>query len=774
MTEQKSRYPGIQPLGDHEISRATFFGRSLECALLKAQVLANRLTVFYARSGLGKTSMLRAGIHQDLRDSDCLPLMIRVNDISTSILDGLFDSIIEVAKLQNLEVIPGDRRSLWHFFKTAEFWKDDLLQTPVLILDQFEELFTLRKPEDQQNLLRELGHLVCGDVPCDEEESLNDVLSSSDGSLKLSLTPPVIHVVLSLREDFLGLLDEASSYIPSILSNRFRLRSLNRASALEALTAPCQLVNPVFISKPFLIEENLTTEILDFLAGQAATFTRDSEEVEPYQLQLICQMIEAHVVARQKINPSYNCVTLDDLGGKQALTVAFRDYFERTIARCCEGLQGFRGFYRRTRMKKRVRNLCNHHLISAEGRRMSLDEQTIETSYGVPNKVLNNLLGSRLIRSDKRANNVYYELSHDRIAELIRGKPNIFGIRLKTVVFRGLLFLLFAVALGLLLEFAVSVESILRLNFGQAGEKNSILFEHLPVASFCLVGLYLVQVLSRRTLRGLDKLKRLSEPVHADIESSTLHLSSHDSEGLLIDGFFTTLSLLKSPSLLFVLAMTALAVNLPETIANIREGPGLGYSNSDHPFLFASAAIGYSALFGSVVLSLSCQNPGGSFPPLHLERVRKFFFASLKGFMFTGIWFWAILYYADFTSKGMLVWLLMIISIVAFSLLFYRYMYLSVVLSLEHHSLAISMRRSRHLAGQNRWSTIVAQVVAIGAYYALIFPLAITAADILTAVPLKYVVVFLHWFSLSLLAVWLAVINYLGYEDAREQFGNCL
>jgi AAA+ ATPase superfamily predicted ATPase len=160
---------------DSSLARSTFFGRQNECALLKAQVIANRLTVVYARSGIGKTSLLNAGLHQALRDEGYLPLMVRINDLQRTVLDCIFDTMPELAERQSVEINDGSRRSLWHYFKTVEFWKQDLLLQPVLILDQFEELFTLRSLSDQDNLLREIGHLVRGDAPVGTSKNRNRV-----------------------------------------------------------------------------------------------------------------------------------------------------------------------------------------------------------------------------------------------------------------------------------------------------------------------------------------------------------------------------------------------------------------------------------------------------------------------------------------------------------------------------------------------------------------------------------------------------------------------
>ena len=154
-----TRYPGAQPFSDDEISRKTFFGRKRESADLANKILANRLVVVYAVSGLGKTSLLNAGVPQLLRNEKCLPLIVRVNDTQHGPFTSIVEGIRTAAERQMVEYTPGSQASLWHFFKTAEFWQGDLLLTPVLILDQFEELFTLQSAEARAAFLRTLAFL---------------------------------------------------------------------------------------------------------------------------------------------------------------------------------------------------------------------------------------------------------------------------------------------------------------------------------------------------------------------------------------------------------------------------------------------------------------------------------------------------------------------------------------------------------------------------------------------------------------------------------------
>jgi putative ribosome biogenesis GTPase RsgA len=60
-------YKGLANFDDSEIDARLFFGRDAERDALVANLLASRLTVLYGASGVGKSSLLRAGVAQLLR-----------------------------------------------------------------------------------------------------------------------------------------------------------------------------------------------------------------------------------------------------------------------------------------------------------------------------------------------------------------------------------------------------------------------------------------------------------------------------------------------------------------------------------------------------------------------------------------------------------------------------------------------------------------------------------------------------------------------------------
>ena len=59
-------YVGLTPFGERDT--AFYFGRERERRLLTASILSSRLTLLYGASGVGKSSLLRAGVLRRLRD----------------------------------------------------------------------------------------------------------------------------------------------------------------------------------------------------------------------------------------------------------------------------------------------------------------------------------------------------------------------------------------------------------------------------------------------------------------------------------------------------------------------------------------------------------------------------------------------------------------------------------------------------------------------------------------------------------------------------------
>lgn len=403
-TTENYRYPGSRPFQDTNYDRRLFFGRDDEKQALLHLVLAENLVVLFAKSGLGKTSLINAGLLQTLRERGFLPIKVRFNDSEVSPLQSLYLSIEETVRQSSIDCTSGERESLGHYFKTVEFWSlDDNLLTPVLILDQFEEFFTMHSPGERRTFITQIADLVKGRRPQEPQRAiLQEELPDSD-------VPPQVKIIISLREDYLGQLEEMSLELPGILQNRFRLSALHREQAEQAIIEPAQLKDDAIKTYPFRYAPETVEAMLDFLCKQRTRGEVSiTDEVEPFQLQLLCQHIE-NIVQERPAEDAEFPVKPRNLGNEAEMQRVLQKFYDEQIDTLGS-----------TWEKRRVQKFCETGLISASGRRLSLEEVEIERHFKIPKPLLSKLVDSRLLRAEPRVGSLYYELSHDTLVEPIQ------------------------------------------------------------------------------------------------------------------------------------------------------------------------------------------------------------------------------------------------------------------------------------------------------------------------------------------------------------------
>ena len=145
-----SPYRGIHPF--RYVDRAYFFGREETVTELLAKVLVSRLVLLFGESGTGKSSLINAGLIPALEKEGLNPERLRVRPIPEEpilieriqakdegggrFLPSIFADDKPAETSTESQVAPC---SLERFLKTVR----DTDAYPVLIFDQFEELFTL-------------------------------------------------------------------------------------------------------------------------------------------------------------------------------------------------------------------------------------------------------------------------------------------------------------------------------------------------------------------------------------------------------------------------------------------------------------------------------------------------------------------------------------------------------------------------------------------------------------------------------------------------------
>ncbi len=389
----RRRYPGTGPFGPEDA--ALFFGRKRETEELYLRVLSVPLLLQFGQSGLGKTSLLQAGLFPLLRAKPFLPVMIRLNDPAESLTDAVARSIRESVVNEGVDVGDGNATGLWELLATTTAWRDDLLLTPVLVFDQFEEVFTLRDQAFRDELAAELGRLATGTPP----ERLQGA----------PLERPDVKLLISLKETHLGELEQFSARIPRLFQERLRLKPLSESDAADAVVNPAKLQikegDAPYWTQPFTYDDFALDAMLTYLKGR-------SDVIEPFQLQLLCRHAEGIAQRKESIHSSTQnepvVLTLNDFKGSNAFAEVLANFYRDVLSRISSPAE-----------RKRAAALCEEGLLGSSGQRLMLEKAQILSDYHIGERTLDVLVRERLVREERRLESTFYELSHDRLAESV-------------------------------------------------------------------------------------------------------------------------------------------------------------------------------------------------------------------------------------------------------------------------------------------------------------------------------------------------------------------
>jgi AAA+ ATPase superfamily predicted ATPase len=208
-----------------EETRAFFYGREDEVAELARRVQRKLLTILFGQSGLGKTSILRAGLVPRLRAQGYCPIYVRI-DYAREAPEPAVQIKLAIAQTarrsgQWTQVgVAVEGESLWEFLHH----RDDVLHDeagatliPLLIFDQFEEIFTLAQSDDfgrarAARFIADLADLVENRPPKELEAKLEEDESAAE---RFDFARSDYRVLIALREDYLAPLEASRPRCPA-------------------------------------------------------------------------------------------------------------------------------------------------------------------------------------------------------------------------------------------------------------------------------------------------------------------------------------------------------------------------------------------------------------------------------------------------------------------------------------------------------------------------------------------------------------------------------
>jgi len=389
-------WPGLASYTEDD--KDYFAAREAECDELLERVLQHRLTVLYGLSGLGKSSLLRAGLFPILRERHSLPVYVRLNFApeAVALVDQVFAAIEAAAQAASVKIpMRQDDETLWEYFQRHgnAFWNSrNRLLTPVLAFDQFEEIFTLgsfRRADESKAFLAAIADLAEGRAPGAVKARLDS--STAEACRSFDFGRQACHVLLSLREDYLAYLEDWRALMPS-MANRMRLRPLNGSQAMTVVRKP----------GGELVTQAVAEEIVAAVVGaRQRQRSAEEQEVDPALLSLLCRELN-----KRRIKDSAKQINAAMLSGEKRATILGR-FYGRSLGRINETV------------RPTVRRFVEEELLLASGQR---DSVAIEVAHeaGVDDAQVDLLVNERLLRREERGGVVRLELSHDVLIDVVR------------------------------------------------------------------------------------------------------------------------------------------------------------------------------------------------------------------------------------------------------------------------------------------------------------------------------------------------------------------
>jgi WD40 repeat protein len=225
--ESRGPYPGLSAFTEADGER--FFGREAEVEALWEKMRRGRLLALIGPSGAGKTSFVRAGL---------VPARASGWGAMVATPGGAPMRALAQALVEELPSDADTMKQLLGFddpdvaFTMVKKWRETHLEA-VLVLDQFEELFTLNPPEVQERFAGLLGRLA----------------READ-----------VHVLLSMRDDFLMRCHEQEALV-EVFEHLTPLGPLSEEGTRRALIEPAK-------REGFSFENDaLVDEMLESVAG---------------------------------------------------------------------------------------------------------------------------------------------------------------------------------------------------------------------------------------------------------------------------------------------------------------------------------------------------------------------------------------------------------------------------------------------------------------------------------------------------------------------------
>lgn len=313
----KFRYPGAKNFTTEQTH--LFMGRDDDKEKLYQMIDTRQIVVLYGKSGMGKSSLINAGIipllENELNQKPkyfLVRLFNKGQEKDASFLPPLQTFIKTVSEnatehewLKPFKTDAFSKGELWYWLKQ---WQIECPRVPIILFfDQFEELFSYSDTEIEE-FGEELRTLIYQNIPdyISRGKSLTALeqmafvqqnekeRQATEKQIDAIYEKIEIKLVFSIRSDRMALLNKLTKYIPNILKHFYELDALTEEAAREAIKIPAQIEGD-FQTPTFQYKNEVVDTIIERVKSN------NDNKIETATLQIILRFIEEQKVLKENI-----------------------------------------------------------------------------------------------------------------------------------------------------------------------------------------------------------------------------------------------------------------------------------------------------------------------------------------------------------------------------------------------------------------------------------------------------------------------------------------
>ena len=395
MTQHSNPYPGLKPYTQSDWQR--FYGRDQDSAILIDKLLTHRLTLLFAASGVGKSSLLNASVIPQIKSAEGENLDVidssdwvyrKQQPVIQRLIQHIVQSLKDNQRLAddfNLASLEPEEAGKPRLITVLNFCQLFVQPPIILVLDQFEEFFRYQRQDKAQFQ--------------DFIDQLTEVITQPDC---------LVNIVISMREDFALELNAFKPRLPTVLfENYYRLEKLDKQAAEMAIRQPVEQRG--YHYEPALLKQLLDDLLSPELTRKTEQLTRDEAvtSIEPPYLQIVCQQLWA--LNQDKPKKQISLASYQEAGRAEGL---LNNFLDRTLKNFNDS-------------EKKTASAAFDYLVAQRGVKMAYPAEILAGIIKIPVKKLKNVLeklASRdvyILRRQLRDKETWYELYHDMFSPSI-------------------------------------------------------------------------------------------------------------------------------------------------------------------------------------------------------------------------------------------------------------------------------------------------------------------------------------------------------------------